>query len=103
MTRKMEFLDKQEQSARKIMGVGIGVSLGFAPQVGIPIAIPGILKALGENAARRDLRKQLIRKPKAARLLAKKFQGTKHERFFVKAADAAEKRRKKEIEKKKGF
>lgn len=93
--KKLDYLDSQKPRVRNSLGLGAGVSAAHDPILGIPLAIPGLLGMLRDAGTRSAIKQRLLKKPRAARLMAKKFEGTKHELFFMKIAEKAEKSKQK--------
>ena len=101
---QLDGLESQRIKARSSLGLGVGVSAAFDPILGIPLAAPGLLGMARDATTRNAIKERLVKKPRAARLMAKKFEGTKHELFFMKIAEKAEKskQKKKQASQKKG-
>jgi len=83
-------MEEQRRPIRNSMAAGVGISAAFDPRIGIPVAVPGIIMALKNAVLARSLERKLARRPKAARMLAKRFLGTKHESYFREIAARAE-------------
>ncbi len=95
----LDSMDWRARSGKRFITAGIMASV-IDPPIGIPIAVPGIALALGETIGKGSFRKHLLKKPKAAMLLAKKFRGTKHEAFFEEILAQIEKNKQREMMKK---
>ena len=89
---RMKGLDRSHKKIKRLVGIGTGVTAAFDPHIGIPIAAAGIGFALHESLGRSALRKKLLKKPRAAGQMAKKFKGTEHESFFAKIAEDAKRK-----------
>jgi hypothetical protein len=95
---KMKSIGRSQKKAKKLIGVGLGATAAFDPHIGIPIAAVGVGFGLHEAVSRNALKRRLLKKPRAAGLMAKKFKGTEHEAFFRDIANKAAQRREKKSE-----
>lgn len=86
----LDKLEAREKKTRRNLSIGTGLAI-IDPIIGVPASIPGLLGLVNDVTTRHRLRQKLVEYPLASRLLAKKFEGTKHGRFFAEIADVAEK------------
>jgi len=92
---RFDYLESKKGKINRSIGVGVGVSAAFDPILGIPLAVPGVVGMIKDASTRGAIRKRLLKKPRAARLMAKKFQGTEHNQFFAEIVKKIEKEKKK--------
>lgn len=76
----------------KIMGAGFAVAGFGSEHLGILISAIGLGPAAHGFITQAALEKRLLKKPRAAAMLAERFKGTGHEKYFKALAKEAAKR-----------